>query len=165
MDRINQIYIHPIYVENLEALLTDEANRIYCRHNMEHFLDVARIMTIMAYDAGVNAGSDSQLRELIYATALLHDIGRHMQYSEGIPHDEASVILATKIMTDCGFDEEEISSVCDAISAHRKPQSEVQGFLALLLNTADKKSRQCYSCKARNTCKWSSDKMNMEIEI
>ena len=45
---------------------------------MDHFLDVARIATLMAADEGL-----ARDRDLLYAAALLHDIGRVEQYKRG----------------------------------------------------------------------------------
>ena len=52
-----------------------EADRRFCRHSMVHFLDVARIGTIIALEEGLKIN-----REWIYAAALLHDCGKHEQY-------------------------------------------------------------------------------------
>lgn len=52
------------------------------RHGMVHFLDVARIGTIIALEEGLKID-----REWIYAAALLHDCGKHEQYEIGIPHE------------------------------------------------------------------------------
>ena len=43
MIRVNQIWKHPIYQEQLQALQMLEADRKFCRHTPEHFLDVARL--------------------------------------------------------------------------------------------------------------------------
>ena len=42
-------------------------------------------------------------RELIYATALLHDIGRAEQYLHDIPHDIAGTEIAREILADLNF--------------------------------------------------------------
>ena len=48
-------------------------------------------------------------KDIIYATALLHDLGRADQYEKGISHEEAGAILAEEILTDCGYTREERS--------------------------------------------------------
>ncbi|MGI6684337.1 MAG: HD domain-containing protein [Bacillota bacterium] len=60
-----------------------EINREFCCHQMQHALDVARIYYILfleKYQDGISSDlknmSVDQTKELIYATALLHDIGR-----------------------------------------------------------------------------------------
>ena len=50
MIRVNQIWNHPIYQEQLQALQTLEADRKFCRHTPEHFLDVARLAYIMLWN-------------------------------------------------------------------------------------------------------------------
>lgn len=66
MIRVNQIWKHPIYQEQLQALQMLEADRKFCRHTPEHFLDVARLAYIHALESHASAS-----KELIYCTALL----------------------------------------------------------------------------------------------
>ena len=98
MTRVNAIWQHPLYQQNLKDLIHLEADRIFCRHTPEHFLDVARLAYIFALERGLNCS-----RELIYCTALLHDIGRVRQYMDGTPHDEAGVQIAEQILSDLAF--------------------------------------------------------------
>ena len=44
MDRVNQIWNHPLYQTELRKLQLLEADREFCRHTPEHFLDVARLI-------------------------------------------------------------------------------------------------------------------------
>ena len=74
MKRIDQILSHPVFREQFALLQEAEKDRIFCRHTMEHFLDVARLMYI--YNLEDQAGFS---KEMIYATGLLHDIGRYEQ--------------------------------------------------------------------------------------
>ena len=69
MTRVNAIWQHPLYQQNLKDLIHLEADRIFCRHTPEHFLDVARLAYIFALERGLDCS-----RELIYCTALLHDM-------------------------------------------------------------------------------------------
>ena len=46
MKRIDQILSHPVFREQFALLQEAEKDRIFCRHTMEHFLDVARLMYI-----------------------------------------------------------------------------------------------------------------------
>mgnify|MGYP000727167285 CR=1 FL=1 len=98
MTRVNAIWQHPLYQQNLKDLIHLEADRIFCRHTPEHFLDVARLAYIFALERGLDCS-----RELIYCTALLHDIGRVRQYMDGTPHDEAGVQIAEQILSDLAF--------------------------------------------------------------
>ena len=75
MDRINAIWNHPLYQQNLSELLNLESDRIFCRHTPEHFLDVARLTWIYILEERLDFS-----REIVYSAALLHDIGRARQY-------------------------------------------------------------------------------------
>ncbi len=48
-----------------------EEGRRFCHHDMGHFLDVARLAMIFNLQQGLSVS-----KEMIYAAALLHDIGR-----------------------------------------------------------------------------------------
>ena len=102
-------------------------------------------------------------KELIYAAALLHDIGRHLQYTQNIPHDEAGAQLAEIIMADCGFSPAERAEVTQAILQHRGDGDRSRDGLAALLYRADKASRACLFCAAEPECNWSREKKNMTI--
>lgn len=94
MTRVQAIWQHPLYQKHLTALTRLESDRIFCRHTPEHFLDVARLAYIFALERNLDCS-----RELIYCTALLHDIGRAEQYTNGTPHDEAGVTIAGQIFS------------------------------------------------------------------
>ena len=129
-----------------------------CRHDCTHFLDVARL----AYMENLERGLGVE-KELIYAAALLHDIGRHLQYTKNIPHDEAGAQLAKIIMADCGFSPAEREEVAQAILQHRGDGAPSRDGLAALLYRADKASRACLFCAAEPECNWSREKKNMTI--
>ena len=101
-------------------------------------------------------------KELIYAAALLHDIGRAQQYQYNIPHDIAGVEIAREILTDLHFTEQEKELILFSIGHHRKGDS--CSTLSALLYKADKQSRNCFLCSAASECYWSDDKKNMKIE-
>lgn len=158
MERIDLILKHELFQYHLQENLAAEADRRFCRHNMGHFLDVARIARILNAEEG--AGEDA---ELIYAAALLHDLGKHLQYSDRIPHEKASAAIAPKILADCGFSEEESAAITDAIAGHRDPDSASVPGLTGLLYRADKLSRACYACPAENQCNWKGDRKNLHL--
>ncbi|MDO5799612.1 MAG: HD domain-containing protein [Eubacteriales bacterium] len=158
MKRVQAIWEHPLYQHNLEEMTRIEADRIFCRHTPEHFLDVARLAYIFALERSIACS-----RELIYCTALLHDIGRAEQYTTGVPHDEAGAVIAEKILSDLGFSSEEKSSIISAIREHRSFREE-PSVLGQLICEADKKSRNCFLCKAETECYWSPQKKNMTIQ-
>ncbi|MGI6006088.1 MAG: HD domain-containing protein [Ruminococcus sp.] len=157
MSRVNRIWNHPLYQEHLKNLLEAEQGREFCRHTVEHFLDVARLSYIYVLEAGLSIPKD-----VIYGAALLHDIGRRLQYDQGIPHEKASAEIAGKILPDCGFSPEEISVITDAILNHRRKEAG-ENFNTLMYR-ADKMSRLCFGCPAEPRCNWAKEKKNMRIQ-
>lgn len=158
MDRIDKILGHELFHKYLEKNRAAEAERCFCRHDMAHFLDVARIGMIL--NMKEQQGIDE---EMIYAAGLLHDIGKHMQYDQGIPHERASAELAPTILIDCGFDEKETDVIIRAILAHRDSASASVKGLTGILYRADKASRACFACQAEKECNWKGDKKNVTI--
>ncbi|MDY3920020.1 MAG: HD domain-containing protein [Candidatus Limivivens sp.] len=158
MDRINQIINHKTYRHCLKQIRDLEKDRIFCGHDMAHFLDVARLAYLISLEEGLAIP-----KERIYATALLHDIGRHIQYLEGTPHQEASLPIAEEILKDCGFEEEEREDILTAIRRHRDPQAASEPDLSGLIYRADKLSRSCFGCQAEPQCDWSARKKNLEL--
>ena len=156
MTRVNQIWEHPLYQEQLQALLTLEQDRIFCRHTPEHFLDVARLAYIRSLEEQIPVS-----KELIYCTALLHDIGRAEQYHTGTPHDEAGAQIAEQILNDLHFEQSEISQIVSAIREHRNDTRSHP--LSALIYDADKASRNCFLCPAEKECYWSAEKKNLTI--
>lgn len=157
MKRVNAVWQHETYQSCLKKLDAWEQKREFCRHTPEHFLDVARITWILALEAGILAD-----KEIVYAAGLLHDIDRFLQYEEGIPHEQASAELAEQILKDCSFDPAEQARILELIQGHR---TKYQEGLAGLFYQADKLSRNCFSCPAREKCDWPEEKKNTEIRI
>lgn len=158
MDRVLKICHHPLWNKHLKKIAEAEENRIFCRHDIQHFLDVARLMYI--------ENSERELRlskAIIYAAALLHDIGRAAQYEENTPHEKASANLAEKILFDCGFSQEEQTEILSAISAHRTAETVGKADLSGLLYRADKRSRLCLFCPAEKECNWPEEKKNKAL--
>ncbi|MCD2500460.1 HD domain-containing protein [Clostridium sp. NSJ-145] len=155
MKKVNDILNNTLYKENLERLLKYEEKREFCRHDLKHFIDMARIAYIMVLEKGLPYS-----KELIYAIGLLHDIGRVKQYEEGIPHHIASVELSKEILKKIDFTEEEKNIIIKSIQNHRK---EADDELSLIIYRSDKLSRECFNCKAINDCYWSDEKKNLKI--
>lgn len=158
MERIDRILRHGIFIEQLENNKKAEADRRFCRHDMTHLLDVARIGRILNLEEGLGIST-----ELIYAAALLHDIGKHRQYREGIPHEIASAEIAPVILRDCGFEKAETDCITEAIRSHRDSGIAGEKDLRGLLYRADKASRACFSCDAEGDCNWKGEKKNLHI--
>lgn len=159
MVRVNRILQHPLYESCRNRIEALERERIFCRHDMAHFLDVARIAAILNLEEGLEVE-----REQIYAAALLHDIGRFLQYENGTPHEAASAQLAPGILADCGFGEAESREITAAIAGHRDWAKAAETDLGSLLYRADKRSRSCFACAAREACSWSREKMNLTLQ-
>lgn len=155
MDKINQILKHPLFQTYMQANQEKEENRIFCRHNMSHIMDVARIAYILNIEESYGFS-----KELIYASALLHDIGRHVQYETKEKHAFVSARLAPEILIDCGFDEQDIQKITDAIYTHSDKNLIHERTLNGLLARADQLSRACYSCQASDSCDWSEARKN-----
>lgn len=158
MDRVNSILKNQKYQEYIDRIKQAEEDRIFCLHNMSHFMDVARI----AYSINLEEGLEIS-KELIYATALLHDIGRFQQYEDGTPHEKASAELAPEILTETGFEEQEQKEILRAIREHRNTDVAKEKSLAGIIYRADKLSRPCYACEAEKQCDWKKSKKNMKI--
>lgn len=158
MERIDRICRHPLWRESMAELRALERERVFCRHDEEHCLAVARLAYIEALETGLSVPV-----EQIYAAALLHDIGRCRQYRQGLPHELAGAGLAEGILADCGFQEEERERILAAILRHRAPETGARGDLAGLLCRADKASRSCLFCAARADCHWSEERKNLRL--
>lgn len=158
MERVNKILNHDLYKEYLERNEQAEAERRFCRHNVGHLLDVARIGMLFNLTEAYGLPE-----ELVYAAALLHDIGRFRQYEDGTPHERASAQLAPQILRECGFDDNETDVITEAIGNHRNAAVLEERNLNGLLYRADKASRACYICAVAQECNWSGRKKNQDL--
>lgn len=158
MKRIDKILNHDLFIECIGKTNEWEKERIFCRHNMEHFLSVARIAQIL------NLKKKLKIKKAyVYAAALLHDIGRYRQYEDGTPHEKASAALAPEILRDCGFDEKETSVIIEAILHHRNAEIMQEPSLRGILYRADKLSRSCFACPAEKQCDWKNGRKNRKL--
>ena len=158
MERIDKILKHDLFIRYLAMNEEAEKERKFCGHTMTHFLDVARIAMILNLEQRLEIPQD-----IVYATALLHDIGRHVQYENGKPHEIASAKLAPKILKECGFDDKETDVIISAILTHRDKIEAEKLNLNKILYQADKWSRPCFACKAKKDCNWKDGKKNNSI--
>lgn len=158
MERIDEIIRHPVFQEGLQEIKRAEKERIFCRHGMEHLLDVARIAWILNLEEGA-----ALEKEWIYAAAFLHDIGKGRQYLDGTPHQIAGIELAREILAECHFQEAEMAVILDAIQSHRDGSVKEEKGLRGILYRADKASRACYCCEASGECNWPQTKKNLMV--
>lgn len=174
MERVDKILQNSFYRECLVKISDWEEKRQFCRHDSNHFLNVARIAYIINLEENLDID-----KEMIYAAALLHDIGRFKQYENGYDHALASAELAQLILKEAGFDEAETEMITEAIMSHRNQNSSDKKEIVAdlyegdahneqlkeLLYRADKLSRDCYFCKAEPECNWAAEKKNWKLKI
>lgn len=157
---VESIRRHPLYEEWMLRLNKAERTRRFCLHQITHQLDVARIAYIRSLERKL-----SFRKEVIYAAALLHDIGKAVQYETDEPHEIAGARIATDILNDIsGFSALEKTAIVAAIAQHRR-YSEDSSPLGKLLFEADKASRPCFACPMSQECSWSAEKQNQGIKI
>ena len=53
MKKVDEILNNSLYKESLEKLLKYEEKREFCRHDLKHFIDMARIAYIMVLEKGL----------------------------------------------------------------------------------------------------------------
>jgi putative nucleotidyltransferase with HDIG domain len=155
--RINSILKNEKYIHLMNRIAELEKEREFCLHDLNHSLDVARIGYIISLEEKLDIS-----RELIYAAALLHDIGRADEYEKKLSHHEQSAVLAAEILSQAGFEESENREICEAIAAHKQDNDDKKG-LKYILYRADKLSRKCFSCKMYEECYWDENKKNPGI--
>ncbi|MCD8090470.1 MAG: HD domain-containing protein [Clostridiales bacterium] len=157
MERVNRILINDKYKYYQSVIEFAERDRIFCCHDLRHCVDVARITMLLSYEEGVPLD-----KELVYAAALLHDIGR----AEGSHnHHIKSAELAEEILRRSGFSYNEAEIVCQVIRNHGDIETAEEKTFSGLFYRADKLSRDCLHCKARGACYWSDEKKNLALTI
>ena len=163
MNRVNAILETPLYRRCYARLEELERDRTFCRHQMTHLLDVARIAYILNMEQKIGLE-----KEVIYAASILHDIGKYAQYEDGTPHEQAGEKTASEILDSlpagAAFSEEEKDMILTAIRGHRRLRTGAEP-LERLLYISDKASRACFACPAQRECNWSAEKKNMELKI
>ena len=170
MERVYSIFECPEYKKRIEKIDEAEKDRIFCRHGYIHLLDVARIAYILYMEGleerlailstDIYKYTPEEAKEIIYAAALLHDIGRFSdEENSGMNHREAGPAIAKPILEDAGYSYAEIKLICDAIRRHGNEPAETY-HLAWLIYKADKYSRDCYDCDAYSFCNWPEELKN-----
>ncbi|MBE6034001.1 HD domain-containing protein [Aminipila sp.] len=164
MKFVDKLIKNPVYIESLKEIEAAERERVFCCHGIAHFMDVARIAYI--YNLEQELGLE---KEMIYLAALLHDIGRAEEYNTGVPHEQASKKLAVFILSELDYPREKFDLIIRAIENHRNREikelysDDPSEQLNVLINMADKQSRNCFFCSAYEMCNWSEDKKNKFI--
>lgn len=157
MDKIRKIMNNTTYINSMTYIKDAEVDRKFCLHGVEHSLDVARICYILNLEEKL-----SYDKEIIYAMALLHDIGRSAEYQNKVSHHQAGADIARGILEDAGFDILDVEEICDAIASHKYVEDNKKD-LKYLLYKADKLSRNCFDCRMYAKCYWDENLKNKEI--
>lgn len=155
MDRYQKILSNITYIKHMNKINELEKDRKFCRHGSNHFLDVCRIAMLINVDEAYGIDKD-----IIYAAALLHDIGRDAEYLDGVSHEIASADISKGILLESGFKAEEIENIIKAILNHRNKSIKDEKSLSGLIYRADKLSRPCYLCDSYNECNKAYEKRN-----
>lgn len=150
---VQHLLAHPTYNLYLDQLDTLEKERIYCKHNLSHFLDVARIAVILNQEASLDISEED-----LYLAALLHDIGRLGDAAP--PHRQESVRLAQPLLKVIGCPDERAAPILEAIALHHYQGKKMPTTFAELLSLADNLSRPCYRCSAAEHCYWPIERKN-----
>ena len=157
MDRVTRILSDAFYKKQIKRIYESEYDREFCRHGFGHAVSVARIAYILALEEKQEIRKD-----VIYAMALLHDVGRYTPEERTMSHHEAGAVVAADVLRRAGYTEQEIREICAAIRAHKDPE-DGEAALASILYRADKLSRNCFLCDAREECYWPEDRKNQTI--
>lgn len=157
LKRCSRILNDSEFQQILSDIETAEADRIYCKHGIAHLMEVARAGYIINLENRLDIPKD-----IIYAAALMHDIGRLAQYNEGVSHHEASAEAAAKILPRCGYTPDEVRLISEAVISHRQAPEAIKN-LGDIIAEADKRTRLCMLCNAQDTCKWKDDEKNSEL--
>ena len=129
-----------------------ESDREFCKHDLTHLIEVARIMLIINERENLNLDYN-----LIIGASLLHDLGRINGYKFNSDHHLEGQDLIKRILTECTYSKDEINKILSAISLHK---SSSEDKLSNTLFMADKLSRPCYTCKMKNECYWDNSLKN-----
>jgi HD superfamily phosphodiesterase len=159
MKRIDAIVRDPLFQDSLARTKRFEQDREFCKHTLQHFVDVARITYILMLESGeiqqfikdAGLSGPAAAKEVIYAAGILHDVARWREYETGEDHAPLGSVMAEEILERNGFKPQEIKVVAHAIFEHRE-QNIQMSRLGELLFRADNLSRACHECSAQEKC-------------
>lgn len=159
MKRIDLLINDTLYNEYMERNAREVMEPRFCLHDLKHHFDVARITYILVLennDLGYfikESGLSNRMnaKEVIYASGLLHDIGKWKEYREGLDHSSYGAKLARGILPRALFNPHEIDIIARAIYEHRNISNDIS-FLGERLYRADNLSRICNQCRYHSQC-------------
>ena len=146
MEIADKILKHPKFIKYLNLNTKEEKKRKFCRHDLQHAVDVARVAYIIALENKFDLSKD-----MIYAAALLHDIAKWKQYREKVDHALVGTVLAQEILKDTGMNVQDAELILDAIRSHRT-KGESSSSLSMVLYAGDKVCRLCIQCGLIDEC-------------
>ena len=159
---VDEIISDSRYLHELDIIKEIEKDRIFCKHDYNHCKEVSEILTILSKRRGLD-----NFEELSVLMSYFHDIGRAFRYDDS--HDKCSSDFVRLLLEEYEYQEEDVELICYAINNHsgRMSENKIYDYIdnnlvedsigdtwAMLLRIADQLSRNCYSCKAREMCKW-----------
>lgn len=148
MEFVEKLLAKTDYLKLVQSLELLETERQFCRHGLAHFLDVARIAWIQVLEQNGNSPewkgipADSEegglqegfteekmilYKEKIYLAALLHDLGRIAEYEKQVPHHQAGVEIAQRLLREIDYPEQETMEILKAIEGHRGSEKPAAG--------------------------------------
>lgn len=159
MRRIELLLNNPLYQDYINYNEQEEAEPRFCRHDISHHIDVARIAYILVLEQNdlnffVNENRLSgklAAKEIIYAAGLLHDIGKWKEYRSGIDHASFGAKLAREILPQVFFNPNEVEIIARSIYEHRNLSMDMS-FLGERIYRADNLARICIDCIHRADC-------------
>lgn len=179
---------NPQFQEIQKNISEWEQDRIYCRHELSHALDVCRMAWIMflehAHQNQEKVQLTEEIKDRIYVAGLLHDIGRACQYETGEHHSDAGARIAGEILRQLDYPADWTEETIRVVGAHHgslqerqmrweESETEQSGSFLLskelseqlvsLIQCADHLSRNCFCCPATGSCKWSEQEKNKTI--
>ncbi|MGA2917957.1 HD domain-containing protein [Methanoregula sp.] len=101
-------------------------------HGMDHVKRVTRL-------CGQIGEEEHADMAILIPAALLHDIARPIEKTQGIPHEEEGARIAEQYLRSIHYDENHIPAIAGAIRTHRFRSKELPATLeAKILSDADK---------------------------
>ncbi len=146
MEMVNAILKHPQFIRDMKLNAEAEKDRLFCKHDLQHSFDVARVAYIMSMEKKFTIP-----KEMIYAAALLHDIAKWKQYRDGADHALEGAVLAKEILEVIGVSGKDTEEIADAIKTHRRKDTR-KSLLGTVLYESDKACRPCIFCKSIDGC-------------
>ena len=169
MKYTKKILEHPEFLRIQKEISDWERERIYCHHEIGHALDVCRMAWIMYLEdhpvLRETAEAPEEIKDRIYVSGLLHDIGRAAQYETGEHHALAGGRIASRILDEIAYPVEWKQETIRIISAHhgRTENKSQPGSIEFYIQRADYLSRNCFLCAASDSCKWSAKERNQTV--